>query len=49
MSKREILIIENEQDVIDMLMHQLRKTNEFPVATATDGEEGIVRARATQM
>lgn len=42
---RKILVIEDEQDVVDLLGRQLRKTGEFTVIAERDGEAGIARAR----
>ena len=45
MSSTRILIIEDEQDVIDLLTLQLRKTGGFNLSTATDGASGLRKAR----
>ncbi|MDQ6859595.1 MAG: response regulator [Verrucomicrobiota bacterium] len=44
-SSNRILIIEDEQDVLDMLTTNLRKADAFDISTATDGAEGLRKAR----
>jgi two-component system phosphate regulon response regulator PhoB len=44
-SGNRILIIEDEPDVVDMLSLNLRKANGFTISTATDGAEGLRKAR----
>lgn len=41
-----ILIIEDEQDVLDLLILNLRKAGGFAISTATDGATGLRKARA---
>lgn len=43
---RTILIVEDERDVVDMLMLNLRKTGQFTITTALDGATGLQKARA---
>lgn len=43
---KKILIVEDESDVVDLLMMQLRKAGGFSVMTAEDGAEGLKRARS---
>ncbi len=43
---RNILIVEDERDVIDLLTLNLRKTGKFIVTTAADGPAGLEKARA---
>lgn len=40
-----ILVIEDEQDVVDMLTLNLRKTGGFAVSSAADGASGLAKAR----
>src|ERR1700738_452890 len=44
-SKR-ILIVEDEKDVVDLLMLNLRKAGSFVLSTAADGAAGLAKARA---
>jgi two-component system phosphate regulon response regulator PhoB len=41
----KILIVEDEQDVVDMLVRQLRKAGNFAAITASDGEAAIAQAQ----
>jgi DNA-binding response OmpR family regulator len=41
----EILIVEDEQDVIDLLALNFRKSGEFAISTAEDGALGLRKAR----
>jgi DNA-binding response OmpR family regulator len=43
---KKILIIEDEADVVDLLVLQLRKAGGFTITTAEDGAEGLKKARA---
>jgi two-component system phosphate regulon response regulator PhoB len=43
---KKILLIEDEPDVIDLLMMQLRKAGGFSAISAADGAEGLKKARA---
>ena len=43
---KKILIIEDEPDVVDLLTLQLRKAGGFSTTTASDGAEGLKKARA---
>lgn len=43
---KKILIVEDEPDVADLLILQLRKAGGFSVVTANDGAEGLKKARA---
>jgi phosphate regulon transcriptional regulator PhoB len=42
---KKILIVEDEPDVVDLLILQLRKAGGFSIATAHDGAEGLKKAR----
>ncbi len=42
---QKILVIEDEQDVVDLLVRQLRKAGGFTAISETDGAAGIARAR----
>src|SRR5207244_4283164 len=44
-ANKKILIIEDEADVVDLLMLQLRKAGGFTTTTAEDGAEGLKKAR----
>jgi DNA-binding response OmpR family regulator len=43
---KKILIVEDEPDVVDLLILQLRKAGGFSVVVAKDGAEGLKKARA---
>ncbi len=43
---KKILIVEDEPDVVDLLVLQLRKAGGFTIITASDGAEGLKKARA---
>src|SRR5437660_3558439 len=45
-SSKRILIVEDEKDVIDLLVLNLRKAGGFVVSTASDGAAGLTKARA---
>jgi two-component system phosphate regulon response regulator PhoB len=45
-TNRKILIIEDEPDVVDLLTLQLRKAGGFTALSATDGAEGLKKARS---
>lgn len=42
---QKVLVIEDEHDVVDLLVRQLRKAGGFSAITAADGESGLARAR----
>ncbi|MFN2507273.1 MAG: winged helix-turn-helix domain-containing protein [Chthoniobacterales bacterium] len=44
-ASNRILIIEDEQDVVDMLTLNLRKTGGYTISTAADGASGLKKAR----
>ena len=44
-SSKNILIVEDEKDVVDLLALSLRKTGGFVVSTASDGVAGLNKAR----
>src|SRR3712207_5146909 len=44
-SGNRILIVEDEQDVVDMLSLNLRKADGYTISTATDGADGLRKAR----
>lgn len=44
-STQKILLVEDEPDVVDMLVRQLKKAGNFSTRVATDGEAGIRLAR----
>ncbi len=44
MSKRRVLIIDDEEDLVEMLALRLSSTGLFDVQTAPDGERGLARA-----
>jgi two-component system phosphate regulon response regulator PhoB len=44
-SVKTILIVEDERDVIDLLMLNLRKAGGFNIVTASDGVAGLQKAR----
>ncbi len=46
MPNKKILIIEDEADVVDLLAMQLKKASGFSMSSATDGAEGLKKARA---
>src|SRR5215467_7412628 len=46
MPNKKILIIEDEADVVDLLAMQLKKAGGFALVSASDGAEGLKRARA---
>ncbi|MDD5409519.1 MAG: response regulator [Candidatus Omnitrophica bacterium] len=41
MSKKKILIIDDEENFCNLLRKNVEKTNEFEVYTATNGDDGI--------
>lgn len=43
---KKILIVDDEPDVVDLLVMQLRKAGGFTSLTAEDGAEGLKKARA---
>jgi two-component system phosphate regulon response regulator PhoB len=45
-SSKTILIVEDEKDVIDLLVLNLRKAGGFTVSTASDGAAGLNKARS---
>lgn len=45
-SSKRILVIEDERDVIDLLTLNLRKSGGFSISTASDGANGLTKARA---
>ena len=45
-SSKRILIVEDEKDVIDLLILNFRKAGGFAVSTATDGANGLAKARS---
>jgi two-component system phosphate regulon response regulator PhoB len=45
-SRKTVLVIEDEKDVIDLLALTLRKSDGFNISTATDGAAGLEKARA---
>src|SRR5712672_2871641 len=45
-SSKRILIVEDEKDVVDLLILNLRKAGGFAVSTASDGAAGLTKARA---
>ena len=45
-SSKRILIVEDEKDVIDLLTLNFRKVGGFFVSTATDGANGLAKARS---
>lgn len=47
-SRKSILVIEDEKDVVDLLALTLRKTDGFDISTASDGAAGLHKARAEQ-
>ena len=44
-SRKTILVIEDEKDVIDLLAMTLRKSDGFNISTAADGTAGVEKAR----
>ena len=44
-SGKSILIVEDERDVIDLLVLNLRKAGGYAVTTASDGVSGLEKAR----
>ena len=44
-SRKSILVIEDEKDVVDLLALNLRKAHGFSVSTANDGAAGLSKAR----
>src|SRR5712691_10542924 len=45
-SSKTILIVEDEQDVVDLLVLNLRKAGGFVISTASDGAAGLNKARS---
>jgi two-component system phosphate regulon response regulator PhoB len=45
-SSKRILIVEDEKDVVDLLTLNLRKAGGFAISTASDGANGLAKARA---
>lgn len=45
-SRKSILVIEDEKDVVDLLALNLRKANGFNISTANDGAAGLNKARS---
>ncbi len=45
-SRKTILVIEDEKDVVDLLALTLRKSDGFKVTTANDGAAGLEKARS---
>ena len=45
-STKRILIVEDEKDVVDLLILNLRKAGGFTIAIANDGATGLTKARA---
>lgn len=48
MSKKRVLIIDDEEDLVEMLALRLDATGLFEVQTASDGEKGLARAAETK-
>lgn len=44
-SRKSILVIEDEKDVVDLLALNLRKTHGFNISSASDGASGLNKAR----
>jgi len=44
-SSKRILVIEDERDVVDLLTLNLRKSGGFSISTASDGANGLTKAR----
>jgi len=44
-SDKSILIVEDERDVVDLLVLNLRKSGGFSISTALDGPSGVEKAR----
>ena len=44
MSKRKILVVDDEKQLVDLIKVRL-ETNDFEVLTAYDGQEGLARAK----
>ena len=44
-SSKTILIVEDEKDVVDLLVLNLRKAGGFVISTASDGVAGLDTAR----
>ncbi len=44
-SDKSILIVEDERDVVDLLVLNLRKSGGFLISTALDGQAGLEKAR----
>jgi len=47
-SSKRILVIEDERDVVDLLTLNLRKSGGFSISTASDGANGLTKARANK-
>jgi two-component system, OmpR family, phosphate regulon response regulator PhoB len=45
-SSKTVLIVEDEKDVVDLLVLNLRKAGGFAISTASDGAVGLTKARA---
>jgi len=45
-SRKSILVIEDEKDVVDLLSLNLRKVQGFNISTASDGASGLNKARS---
>jgi len=45
-SRKSILVIEDEKDVVDLLALNLRKVQGFNISTASDGAAGLNKARS---
>src|SRR5262249_7657692 len=45
-SRKNILVIEDEKDVVDLLALNLRKSHGFKISTAADGAAGLIKARS---
>jgi two-component system phosphate regulon response regulator PhoB len=45
-SGKNILIVEDERDVVDLLTLNLRKTGQFTITTSSDGAAGLQKAQA---
>jgi DNA-binding response OmpR family regulator len=45
MTKKRILIVDDEEDILDVLKFRL-EANDYEVLTASDGQEGLNKARS---
>jgi CheY-like chemotaxis protein len=43
-SRKKLLIVDDEKDLLDMIVLRLKSTGRYDIATACDGRDGLARA-----